>query len=161
MKAVIYARVSTEDQTADNQIRELTAWAAGRGCEIVGIYTENETAWRQGHQGELRRLRDDAARGKFQAVLVWALDRLSREGPLAVLQLVSLLRRYGVAVLSYKEPWTETEGPLSDLLYAITAWVARFESTRRSERVRAGMARAKAQGVHCGRPPGSKDRRRR
>ena len=50
MKVAIYARVSTEDQTTENQIRELEEWIKRRGWEIVTIYRENETAWKAGHQ---------------------------------------------------------------------------------------------------------------
>ena len=161
MKGVIYARVSTEDQDPGNQVRDLEAWAARRECHILEIYQEAESAWRQGHQHELSRLLTDAERGRFDVVLVWALDRMSREGPLAVLQLVDRLKRSGVRLLSYQEPWTEAPGELGDLLYAVVAWVARWESERRSERTKAGQARAKAQGKHLGRPVGSKDSKKR
>ena len=161
MKAAIYARVSTEDQDPGNQVRELQAWAQRRGCEVLEVYQEAESAWRQGHQAELARLLTDAERGRFDVVLVWALDRMSREGPLRVLQLVERLRRSGVQLLSYQEPWTEAPGELGDLLYAVVAWVARWESQRRSERTKAGQARAKAQGKQIGRPFGSKDSRKR
>ena len=94
-------------------------------------------------------------------MLVWALDRLSREGPLAILTIVNRLKNYGVKVLSYQESWTEAPGELGELLYALTGWVARMESQRRSERTKAGLARVKAQGKRLGRPPGSKDKRKR
>ena len=98
---------------------------------------------------------------KFDVVLVWALDRLSREGPLAILTLVNRLKNCGVKVISYQEPWTEAPGELGDLLYALSGWVARMESQRRSERTKAGLARVKAQGKCLGRPSGSKDKRKR
>jgi DNA invertase Pin-like site-specific DNA recombinase len=94
-------------------------------------------------------------------VLVWALDRLNREGALAILSLVQKLSTCGVKVLSYQESWTEAPGELAELLYALTGWVARMESQRRSERTKAGLARVKAQGKCLGRPLGSKDRRKR
>jgi len=94
-------------------------------------------------------------------VLVWALDRLSREGALAILSLAHKLSVCGVKVLSYQESWTEAPGELAELLYALTGWVARMESQRRSERTKAGLARVKAQGKRLGRPSGSKDKRKR
>ena len=93
-------------------------------------------------------------------LLVWALDRLSREGPLATLEIVHRLGQSG-QVWSYQEPWTEAGGELLDLLLAIAGWVARMESHRRSERTKAGLVRAMAQGKRLGRSPGSKDRRKR
>lgn len=94
-------------------------------------------------------------------MLVWALDRLSREGPLAILTLVNRLKQYGVKVISYQESWTEAPGELADLLFALTGWVARMESQRRSERTKAGLARVKAMGKILGCPTGAKDKRRR
>ena len=161
MKVCVYSRVSTGEQGTANQTAVLTDWAKQRGFEVIKIYEEEESAWRNGHQRELANLITDARRRKFQAVLVWALDRLSREGALAILSLVQKLSSCGVKVPSYQESWTEAPGELAELLYALTGWVARMESQRRSERTKAGLARVKAQGKHLGRPPGSKDRRKR
>ena len=161
MRTSIYVRVSTGEQDTANQLSVLKDWAQQRGFEVTGVYGEEESAWKAGHQRELARLVDDARKRRFDAVLVWALDRLSREGPLAILTLVERLKKCGVKVISYHESWTEAPGELADLLYALTGWVARMESQRRSERTKAGLVRVKAQGKHLGRPPGSKDKRRR
>jgi len=139
----------------------LSEWAKQRGFEVVKFYEEEESAWKSGHQRVLAGLIDDARKRRFEAVLVWALDRLSREGALAILSLVHRLSTCGVKVLSYQESWTEAPGEIAELLYALTGWVARMESQRRSERTRVGLARVKAQGKRLGRPPGSKDKRRR
>lgn len=160
-RTCIYSRVSTGQQETDNQIMVLTSWADQRGYEVVNIYKEEESAWRSGHQKELATLIADARKGRFQMVLVWALDRLNREGALAILSLVQKLSTCGVKVLSYQESWTEAPGEVAELLYALTGWVARMESQRRSERTKAGLARVKAQGKCLGRPPGSRDRRKR
>jgi DNA invertase Pin-like site-specific DNA recombinase len=139
----------------------LAEWAKQRGFEVVAVYQEEESAWKAGHQKELAKLLADARKGKFQVVLVWALDRLSREGALAILSLVQKLSAYGVKVFSYQESWTEAPGELGEVLYALTGWVARMESQRRSERTKAGLARVKAQGKRLGRPSGSRDKRKR
>ena len=161
MKVCIYSRVSTGQQDTTNQSVVLSEWAKQRGFEVVKVYEEEESAWKSGHQRVLASLIADTRQRRFQAVLVWALDRLSREGALAILSLVNKLSSCGVKVLSYQESWTEAPGELAELLYALTGWVARMESQRRSERTRAGLARVKAQGKRLGRPPGSKDRRKR
>ncbi len=158
MKVAIYARVSTEDQTTENQTQVLAGYAKQRGYSVWGIYQENESAWKKGQQKELKRLMADAHTGKFDIVLVWALDRLTRGGALEILQLVDKLKNRGVRVLSYQEIWTEAPGEIADILYAITGWVARMESERRSERTKAGLERAKAQGKTLGRKPGSTDK---
>ena len=159
MKVCIYSLVSTGEQDTKNQSAVLIDWATQRSYEVFKVYTEEESAWRNGHQRELAKLIVDARRRKFQAVMVWALDRLSREGALAILSLVNKLSSCGVKVLSYQESWAEAPGELAELLYALTCWVARMESQRRSERTKAGLARVKAQGKRLGRPPGSKDKR--
>ncbi|MFC2071688.1 recombinase family protein [Chloroflexota bacterium] len=161
MNVCLYIRVSTGMQDNTNQLAVLLEWANQRSYEVVKVYEEEESAWRNGHQKELANLIEDARKRKFQAVLVWALDRLSREGALAIPSLVQKLSVHGVKVLSFQESWTEAPGELAELLYALTGWVARMESQRRSERTKAGLARVKAQGKHLGRPPGSKDRRKR
>ena len=160
-RSVIYSRVSTEEQFTANQVNTLSEWAGTRDFTVAEVYQEQESAWKAGHQKELARLLADARRRKFDTVLVWALDRLSREGPLAILTLVNRLKICGVKVISYQESWTEAPGELGELLYALSGWVARMESQRRSERTKAGLARVKAQGKRLGRPPGSKDKRKR
>jgi len=161
MKAVIYSRVSTQEQDLANQLLPLRAWAKQKDLDLVGIYREEESAWKAGHQKALKCLLDDAHKGKFQVVLVWALDRLSRQGVYAILALIDRLKRQGVKVLSYQEAWTEAPGLFGDLLYAITGWVAEFESKRRSERTKEGLRRLKALGKTLGRPVGALDQKKR
>ena len=160
-RVALYLRVSDPTQHTENQLPVLRDWISQRGYVVAEVYEETETAWRNGHQKELSRLVTDAYKGKFEVLVVWALDRLSREGALAILRLVDRLRTYGVKVLSYQESWTEAPGELAELLYALTGWVARMESQRRSERTRTGLTRAVAQGKKLGRPKGSKDKKRR
>ena len=161
MKAVIYSRVSTQDQSTDNQIGTLKTWAASRNFEVIAVYQETDSAWRSGHQRELMHLIRDGQRRKFQVVIVWALDRLSREGALRILTLINNLNTWGIRVLSHQEAWTEAPNELSELLYALTGWVARMESQRRSERTKAGLERVRSNGKVLGRPKGSKDAKRR
>jgi putative DNA-invertase from lambdoid prophage Rac len=152
-RAAIWARVSTTEQDASNQVTELCTLAARRGWTVVEIDSTTASAWRGDHRRELDRVVADARAGKFDVLLVWALDRLSREGPLETLQIVDRLARAGVQVVSLQEPWTEATGELRDLMVALVGWVARWESRRRSERTRAGMERARAEGKRIGRPP--------
>ncbi len=157
-KCVIYVRVSSPDQTTDNQLPVLKKWVTDRGHELVEVYAENESAWKSGHQRELSRLFADLHNRKVDICLLWALDRLTREGIAKIFELINRFKFYGVRVISYQEFWTEQSGPMADLLCAITAWVAEFESKRRSERTLAGLARALREGRKLGRPKGSKDK---
>lgn len=79
---------------------------------------------------------------KYDILLVWALDRLSRGGAAAILNLVDTFKASGVKVVSLQESWMEAPGAIGEILYSITGWVARMESERRSERTKAGLARA-------------------
>jgi len=163
VKAAIYCRVSTTEQDAANQLLALEKWARDRGWEVVGVYQEQESAWKAGHQRELARLKEAVRRRRprIDIILVWALDRLSREGVAATLNLINTFKRYDTQVISYQEPWTEAPGIMGDVLYSITAWVAQQESQRKSERTKAGLERAIAQGKQLGRPKGAKDKRKR
>lgn len=159
MNAVIYSRVSTDNQDNQNQVETLTRWAKDRGFNIVEVYQETDTAWKAGHQGELKRLLDGAYKAKFQYVLVWALDRLSREGAYRILSLVHRLKQFGVQLISFQEPWTEAPGELGELLFALTGWVAKMESQRRSERTKVGMIRARKEGKPIGKRGKDKQKR--
>jgi DNA invertase Pin-like site-specific DNA recombinase len=128
---------------------------------LVDVYAENESAWKSGHQWELSKLFADLPKRKVDICLVWALDRVTREGIARIFEIVNRFKAHGVQVISYQESWTEQSGPMADLLFAITAWVAEFESKRRSERTLAGLARAIAEGKKLGRPNRSQDKKRR
>ena len=91
----------------ENQMTVLREYASRNELNIVETYQEEESAWRGGRQHELARLMRDAQRGRFTVVLIWALDRLSREGPLAILTRIHTLGFHGVDLISMQEPWTE------------------------------------------------------
>ena len=152
MKACAYLRVSTSDQSVDNQLPAVKSWCESHGHELTEVYSENETAWKAGHQKELSRLLADLRDGKkkYDILVVWALDRLSRQGSAAILNLVNTFHVYGVKVISLQEAWTELPGELGEVLFAIAGWVSRMESQRRSERVRAGLARVRVNGTKSG-----------
>ena len=163
MKAACYLRVSTGQQDVSNQLPAIKTWCESRGYELAEVYQEAESAWRNGHQHELGRLLSDIRGGKrrYDVVLVWALDRLCRQGIGAVLQLVSTFETYGCHVISIQESWTQDTGPMRELFIAMAAWAGKFESDRRSERTKAGLDRARASGKTLGRPKGSRDSKKR
>jgi DNA invertase Pin-like site-specific DNA recombinase len=160
MKVVVYLRVSTKEQETANQLPALKHWIGSRGHKLVALYQEDESAWRAGHQRELSRLMADIPKYQPNILLVWALDRLTRQGIGAILQIVNSFRIHGVQVVSYSDPWTDQPpGPMLDLQYAIAGWAANFEADRISKRTLAGLERAKAEGKCLGRRQGSKDRK--
>ncbi|MDP2919392.1 MAG: recombinase family protein [Dehalococcoidia bacterium] len=164
MRVAAYLRVSTSDQSVDNQLPAIEQLVKDRGWELAEVYAEHESAWRSGHQYELKHLLDDLRSGKhkYDYVVVWSLDRLTREGIAKIFDLMHSFKTCGCQVISVKEPWTETSGIMTDLLYAVSAWVAEFESSRRSERIQAGIKRkTEREGYRPGRQKGAKDRGKR
>ena len=161
-RCALWARVSTDVQESGNQLTVLRAEAARRGLDVTAVYVlDGLSAWTGAHRGQLSQALDDARAGRYQVLLVWALDRLERGGIEPTLRVMRQFRERGVQLVSVQEPWTDASGEMGELLTAVMAWVARMESQRRSERVRAGLARRKAQGLPVGRRPGAKDTRTR
>ena len=162
MKVAIYARVSTDDQTTENQTADIKRWLESHNVpdESITWYRENESAWKLNHQRELAHLLRDLRTGKrkFDELLVWALDRLSRQGIVPLISLLNSLRSYGCLIASCKEPWLSPENNMQEAFVAFIAWAAKFESDRKSERVKASHERARSKGVHIGRPKGKKDK---
>lgn len=148
-RAAVYLRVSTRDQTLANQVPDLERLIAARGFSIAATYQDEESGVKR--RPGLERLLEDAKRHRFDVVLVWALDRLGRSMG-DVLANVLELERIGVEVLSAREPWLDTTGPVRSLLVSVFAWVAEQERRRLVERTHAGLERARARGVKLGRP---------
>jgi putative DNA-invertase from lambdoid prophage Rac len=149
--AALYIRVSTDKQTAENQLAELHQLAAARGYEPI-VYEEVESAAKA--RPVLDRMLADARAGRVRAIMVWALDRMHRSMTGAI-NTVLECDRLGVPVVSLREPWLDTTGPVRPLLVAIFGWVAEQERARLIERTKAGLERARRQGKRLGRPPAS------
>jgi DNA invertase Pin-like site-specific DNA recombinase len=170
MKAAIWARVSTTDQHAENQLEVLRTWAASKGLEVTAEFVTEDSAWQgakpgNGKGAEFDRQRKDlvngARLGRYDVVLLWAIDRLSRRGIEDTLATMRQLYGHGADLWSHQEGWLQTSEPhMRELLVSFMAWMAAQESQRRSERIKAGLARRKAEGKQVGgRQPGSKDRK--
>jgi Resolvase, N terminal domain len=96
---------------------------------------------------------DDSAKRKFDCVWFWALDRFSREGMAQTIAHLQRLVSYGIAFHSYTEPHLATDNELvRNILLALLSSLAKLEAQKISERTKAGMARAKANGIKIGRP---------
>lgn len=158
MKVALYARVSTKDkgQDTENQLRELRQFAAASGWTITKEYIDHESA-KSGDRNQFKALRADAGKRKFKAVLVWALDRFTREGIGPTFDYLRSLKASGVDFVSFTEPHFRTTGPVGDLMISIFAWIAEQERARISERTKAGLVTARAKGKTLGRPAKSID----
>ncbi len=113
-------------------------------------YTDRMTGTRADRL-EFQRMFEDARLKRFDIVLFWALDRLSREGTLKTLEYLQRLDSYGVGWKSYTEQYLDSTGMFRDAVIAILATIAKQEHARLSERVVAGLRRAKREGKVLGR----------
>ena len=161
-KAATWLRASTDEQTTDNQRRQLVELAEHRDLEIVREFDlSGVSAFRGGQERYISEAIKEARLGKFKVLLIWALDRLSREGIAKTLDIVNRFQRVGCGIVSLQESEIDTTGPNGELIIAVMAHLANIESRRRSERTKAGLERAKADGRVLGRPTGSRDKRQR
>ena len=148
--AVAYRRVSKGGQDPENQRADIERIVGARGLELVGDYVETTSASARTRPA-FEAMLDDARRGAFNVLVVWALDRFGRS-MVGNVNAVVELDRLGVQVISVREPWIDTGGPIRDLLLVIFSWIAEQETRRLGERTRAGLERARARGKRLGRP---------
>jgi len=161
LKAAIWVRVSTVEQTTANQSMVLQKLCASRGFEIVRTFNLTVSAYSGEQEDALEDVVAAASRGEFQVLVCWSLDRLERRGGEFTLALLGRLADRGIVVVSHQEPWVEDmrEPMVRKMFVFMAGWMAESESRRRSERTRAGHARIRSEGKRIGREPGRKDDR--
>ena len=148
MKVAIYARVSTHDQTAENQLLELRRYVDARGWTAVE-YVDQGVSGAKDRRPALDQLVADVRRHRVQGVVCWRLDRLGRN----LRHLVMLLDDWqsrGVPFVTLGEG-IDTSTPAGRLVAGVLGSIAEFERARIQERIYAGLARARAQGKRLGR----------
>src|SRR5918994_3497584 len=152
LRAGLYARVSTEDkgQDPETQLRPLREYAQRRGFLVAGEFVDRASGITE-QRPQYQRLLEAARKRELDVVLVWRYDRFARSTR-ALVNALGEFRARGVAFISYQEN-VDTTTPQGELVFGMMANLAQFESALIGERVRAGMARAKAQGRRTGRPP--------
>jgi DNA invertase Pin-like site-specific DNA recombinase len=151
MKAALYCRVSTTaGQSVEMQLRDLRQLAEQRGFEIVTEFCDEGVSGSCDSRPQLDRMLADAQRGKFQAILIWRLDRLGRSLQHLV-RLFENFRAWNVALISFGEG-LDFSTSMGKLFYQLSGAFAEFERDCIRERVRAGMRNARAKGRHIGRP---------
>lgn len=149
-RAAIYARVSTLDQEPENQLAELRRYVAARGWTATEFVDKGISGARD-RRPALDAVLTGIKRRQFDVLVCWRLDRLGR----SLKHLVTLLdelQALGVAFVSLQEGIDATT-PAGKLQMHILAAIAEFERARIAERVRAGLARARANGRRLGQKP--------
>jgi DNA invertase Pin-like site-specific DNA recombinase len=159
MKVALYARVSKDEVSSDgslqdpeNQLIPMRKFCEAMNWEITGEFIDRASGG-SANRPEFQAMLGKVRQRHFDMILVWALDRFSREGMTNTLSYIKQLREYKTSLKSIQESWLDTsqEG-VSELLLAIFAWVAREEKRKISERTKAGLAKLKAKGIKLGRP---------
>lgn len=146
----IYLRVSKDDQTSDNQRIDLERVAEQRGWDIAEFYVDHAVSGRRDRRPALDRLRKDAMHGKLDVVAAWSIDRLGRS-LVHVVNLLASLTEKNVAVYLHQQQVDSTTTAGKAML-GMCAVFAEFEWNTISDRIKAGVARARKQGKRVGRP---------
>src|SRR5579862_1105882 len=154
-RAALYSRISTGDQHLETQLLDLREMAKQRGFEIVGEYTDVISGAKSKRPG-LDKLMADARRRRFDILLVAAFDRIARNVR-HFLEVLDELHHLGVEFISLREN-IDTSGPLGRAMVVIVGAIAELERSLITERVKAGMRRARLEGRRIGRAPLNIDR---
>jgi DNA invertase Pin-like site-specific DNA recombinase len=151
-RVAIYLRVSTLDQTTANQERELREVASRMGCEVVKVYRDHGVSGAKGRdeRPQFDRLCRDATKRQFDAIMAWSVDRLGR----SLQDLVKFLSEiHALKIDLYlHQQGLDTTTPAGKAMFQMMGVFAEFERAMIQERVRAGLARARAEGKRLGRP---------
>jgi len=151
-RAVLYLRVSTQDQTTANQERELQAVAEKAGWQIVKVYKDHGISGAKGRDKRpaFDALHKAAVRREFDVVMAWSVDRLGRSLQ-DLIGFLSEIHASGVDLFLHQQG-LDTTTPAGKALFQMMGVFAEFERSMIAERVRAGLKRAKAEGKQLGRP---------
>jgi DNA invertase Pin-like site-specific DNA recombinase len=155
-RVALYARVSTLDkgQDPETQLVQLRGYAQARNFEVVSEFIDYASGTSE-DRTQYKLMMAAAKKRKIDVVLVWRYDRFARSTQ-ALVNALKEFQSLGIDFISYQEN-IDTTTPTGELIFHVMASLAQFESSLISQRVKAGMARAKAQGKHIARPPITKE----
>lgn len=160
-KVGVYARVSLDEhdknskqfQDPENQIKPLKEYCSAMGYEIVETYIDKMSGANPARP-EFRRMMRDAMLRRFSGIVIWKLDRFSREGIINTMSYIKQLKDRGIWLRSMTESWLDTSNEgMTDIILAIMAWASAEERKKISERTKAGIARRRAIGQWKGGRP--------
>ena len=151
MRAALYARVSTPEQSVEPQLRDLRAYAAARGLGIVREFSDVGVSGAKRSRPALDALMTAARRREFDTVIVHRFDRFARSTRHLV-DALGTFRSLGIEFVSYSEN-IDTSTPIGEAMFSIIAAMAQLERDLISERVKMGIRNARAKGKRIGRKP--------
>jgi DNA invertase Pin-like site-specific DNA recombinase len=151
LRAALYVRVSTDKQEGENQTRDLREYCQRQGWVVVKVY-EDVISGKEDKRPAFDAMFLDAAKRQYDTLVFWDLSRFSRSGTLFTLQKLKQLENDGVSWHSYSEPYFSSVGQFRDVVLSVLATLAKMEREKISERTKAGLRRAVADGKTLGRP---------
>ena len=157
MRAALYVRVSTLDQTTLNQELELKEYCERNNIEVFQVYKDEGVSGAKTSRPALDNLLKDMRLRKFDTVIVWKYDRLGRS-TLHLTNILSELDNKNIRLIAVTQN-IDTSTAMGKFFYTIMSGIAELEREMIRERVNLGLKRAKAQGKKLGRPKGSKDKK--
>lgn len=161
IRVAIYARVSKDEKFGDNRFQDpenqlviLRDYCSRMGFEVYKEYVDKWSG-ADPNRPSFKEMLNDAYRRWFDVIIVWKLDRFSREPMFVQMGYINNLKERGIGIISLTETWLDTrkENPTSELLLAIMTWVAGEERRKISERTKAGIAQRRAIGQWKGGRP--------
>mgnify|MGYP001156633136 CR=1 FL=1 len=142
MKISIYSRISKESSDNMNQLIILRDYCQRMDYDIYDEYVDIVSGGSP-NRPEFNRMMEDASKRKFDMLLFFALDRLTREGTRKTIQYLQMLDDYGITYKSYSEQYLDSSGIFKDVIISLLSTLAKQERMRTGERVRAGLEKSR------------------
>jgi DNA invertase Pin-like site-specific DNA recombinase len=149
-RVAIYARVSTNDQTTQNQVLVLRELAESQGATVVFEFLDKGISGIKKDRDALNAMLTAAKSRKFETLYVYSIDRLSRSVK-NLIETVETLNSLGITIV-FKRESIDTQSAMGQFFLTVLGSLAQFEREIMIERINAGIARAKAEGKKMGRP---------
>ncbi len=149
-RVAIYCRVSTSDQSPENQLLDLRRFVESRGFEIYKEYIDRGVSGSKANRPALNELMKDAKKRRFDSVAVWKFDRFGRSVK-HLIESLELFRSLKIDFISFQEN-VDTSTSTGKLVFDVMAAISEFERSLIQERIKSGLRRAKAKGKRLGRP---------